>query len=91
MKTLINIKADKAVKEEAQKIAEELGLSLSAVMNASLKQFIRNKALHLEAAPQMTEELEKYLGEIEDDIKTGKNISPWFTNAGDAIRYLNEP
>ncbi|PJC22071.1 MAG: type II toxin-antitoxin system antitoxin, RelB/DinJ family, partial [Candidatus Yonathbacteria bacterium CG_4_9_14_0_2_um_filter_43_16] len=41
MKTaMINIKTDKAVKEEAQKLAAELGFSLSALVTASLKQFV---------------------------------------------------
>jgi len=37
MKTLINIKTDRDVKISAQKLAKELGLSLSAVVNAYLK------------------------------------------------------
>jgi len=43
MKTLINIKADKEIKKDAQRIAADLGFSLSAVINAYLKQFVRNK------------------------------------------------
>ena len=43
MKTLINVKTDKEVKEQAQRIAEELGVPLSTVVNAYLKEFIRNK------------------------------------------------
>src|SRR3989344_6474301 len=46
MKTVITLKADKEVKESAQKVAAELGLTLSAVVNASLKQFVREKSLN---------------------------------------------
>jgi antitoxin component of RelBE/YafQ-DinJ toxin-antitoxin module len=37
MKTVIDVKADKDLKEDAQKPAKDLGLALSAVVNAYLK------------------------------------------------------
>jgi len=43
--TIINIKTDIEVKKEAQKIAADLGLSLSGVINGFLKQLIRNRAV----------------------------------------------
>ena len=43
MKTLLNVKTDKDVKEKAQKIAKGIGLPLSSVINAYLKEFIRSK------------------------------------------------
>lgn len=43
--TVINIKTDIKVKKEAQKIASDLGLSLSGAINGFLKQLIRNKAV----------------------------------------------
>jgi addiction module RelB/DinJ family antitoxin len=88
-KTVINIKADKEVKKNAQKIAEELGLSLSAVINAYLRQFIRNKEIHLSVAPHMSAELEEYLGPIEEDIKKKRNFSPAFSSVEEMDRWLN--
>lgn len=88
MKTLINIKADNDVKVKAKKIAEDLGLSLSAVINAYLKQFIRNKSVYFSATPSMSNELEKLLGVIEKDIKHNKNISLKFSSASDIKNYL---
>ncbi len=75
MKTLISIKADRDVKISAQKLAKELGLSLSAVVNAYLKQFVRSRAVSFSTAPQMTPELENLLGPVEFDIKHGRNLS----------------
>lgn len=43
--TVINIKTDIEVKKEAQKIAADLGLSLSGAINGFLRQLIRNKAV----------------------------------------------
>lgn len=90
MKVIINIKADKSVKDAAQKIAEELGLSLSAVVNAQLKQFVRNKSVYFSTIPRMTKELEEIVGVAMKDIKEGKNLSPMFHSAKDAIAYLRE-
>ena len=46
--TVINIKTNPEVKSKAQAIAEELGLSLSAVINVLLKQFVRTKTINLD-------------------------------------------
>jgi len=88
MKTAINIKADTVVKKKAQKLAEELGLTLSAVVNASLKEFIRNQSVSFSTVPRMSKRLERIIAEAERDLKVGKNISPIFNSAEDAIRYL---
>ncbi len=53
MKSVINIKTEKEVKENAQKIAKELGLSLSDVVNASLRNFIKTREVHFYAVPKM--------------------------------------
>ncbi|MBI4090596.1 MAG: type II toxin-antitoxin system RelB/DinJ family antitoxin [Candidatus Komeilibacteria bacterium] len=89
MKTIINIKADKEVKEQAQKIAKELGLPLSTVINASLKQFIRNKEVHFSTAPHMTPELEAVIGKAQSDLKARKNISRVFAHGEEIDDYLD--
>lgn len=89
MKTIINIKADKEVKENAQKVAEELGLTLSAIVNASLKQFIRTREVYFSSVPRMTEELEILINQANKDYKEKKNISPVFASAKDALDYLH--
>ncbi|MBI4138010.1 MAG: type II toxin-antitoxin system RelB/DinJ family antitoxin [Candidatus Wildermuthbacteria bacterium] len=89
MKTVINIKADEAVKKDAQKIAETLGLSLSAVINAFLKQFVRNKEVHFAVAPRMSKKLERILKEVELDIQKKQNLSPVFSSAREMDKYLD--
>lgn len=86
---MINIKADKEVKEEAQKIAKDLGLPLSGVINAFLKDFIRSKSISFSIIPKMTPALETLLSGIENDIKKGKNLSPAFSSAEKANSYLD--
>lgn len=86
--TMINIKTDKKVKEEAQKLAEELGFTLSSFVTASLKQFIRTRSVHFSAAHQMTPQLESVIAEVEEDVKKKKDISKPFTGGKDMDAYL---
>jgi len=89
MKTVIHIKADWEIKENAQKIARELGLNLSDVINASLRNFIRTREVYFSAVPKMTLELEKLLGKVEEDIKLRRNLSGPFYSAEEMDRYLD--
>lgn len=88
MKTQVNLKIDAAVKKNAQKRAKELGLSLSAVMNATLSQFARTGELELSVAPRMTPYLEGLVKEAREDYAAGKLEA--FDNAEDLIASLNK-
>ncbi len=47
MKTIINVRTEPAIKKAAQRAAKELGVSLSTVVNASLREFVRNPRIEL--------------------------------------------
>jgi len=89
MQTVIHIKADREVKENAVKIAKELGLSLSDIINASLRNFIRTREIVFSDTPRMTPELEKLLGKVEEDIKHNRNIDGPFYNVEEWNKYLD--
>ncbi len=88
---VINIKTEPRVKLAAQKLAEELGLSLSAMINGILRQLIRTKTLVLSAddESQPAEYLLESLRAAEEDFKKGRT-SPAFTNVKDAQKWLDE-
>lgn len=88
--TSLHIKIDSDVKEEAQKIADELGLSLSAVTKALLKQFIRTKQLSVGMPEVPNEYLKRSLKQSEEDMKAGR-VSSSFTNVKDASAWLDDP
>lgn len=48
-KVVVNIKTDLETKEAAQLLANELGLTLSALINTQLKQLIHQRRLVLDA------------------------------------------
>ncbi len=58
MNTTILIKTKKDLKLRAQGLAKELGLSLADIVNASLRQFVINKGIHISKLP--TEHLYEY-------------------------------
>jgi len=68
-----------------------MGFPLGTLINAFLRQFIRDKAVNFSMEPliPMSKALEKELSRIEKDIKKGKDISPAFSKAEDAIDYLD--
>jgi addiction module RelB/DinJ family antitoxin len=88
--TSLHIKIEPAIKEQAQKTAEDLGLSLSAVMKALLKQFIRSKRLSVGVRdmPEIPNaRLRKSLQQSEEDIKAGRTIK--FKNVNESIAYID--
>ena len=89
MKTMINIKADAAVKREAQQLARKLGLSLSDVLNASLRNFIRTREVRVSDIPEMTPELERMIAVAERDLRSGRNVSPPLKNGNALARRLD--
>ena len=72
MKILMAIKIDVAVKRRAQKVVADLGLTLSAVVNAMLKQLIRDRELNLVYGAKNDALFESILAEVQQDLKTGK-------------------
>ena len=89
MKSVINIKTDKRIKENAQKIAKDIGLSLSDVVNASLRNFIRTREVYFSAIPRMAPEFERLVGKIDKDIKEKKNLSPSLSSSEKINDYLD--
>ena len=89
MQTVIHVKANKEIKENAQKLAKELGLSLSDVINASLRTFIRTRTVIFSDSPQMTPEFEKHLEKIEEDIKHHRNLVGPFETSEEMDKFLD--
>ncbi len=75
-KTVLNIKTDKSLKLQAQKTAEEFGIPLGTIMNAFLRQFVRNKEISLDISYQPTKYLIDILKEAENDLKKGLTNTP---------------
>ncbi len=91
MKTILTVKTDKEVKEQAQSIAAELGLPLSTVVNAHLRQFIRSRSICFSMTPKMTPALEELVGRAEEDLRRGRNIAGPFDTIEEITADLDAP
>ena len=91
MKTVISVKVDKDVHDRARKVAKRMGMPLSMVVNSGLRQFALEERIvfETEKAYRMTKKFEKRLEKIDADIRAGRNLSPAFKSADDAIRWLH--
>lgn len=86
--TLLTIKVDDKDKKKAQKLAKELGFTLSDVVRADLKKFLREK--RVDVGLELTDWAKEQLRQSEKDSKAGY-VSPSFDNAEDAIKWLEDP
>ena len=85
---VVNVKVNPKVKKDAQMIAEQLGLSLSSLINGYLRQFIRTKAVRFELEEEPTEYMLEALKESKEDIKAGRVVS--FEKPTGALGYLDK-
>lgn len=84
----ILIKTNPKVKEEAQKTAEEMGISLTSVINRYLKHFITTKTITFTTQDEIpNKKMLQSLKQSEAEYKTGKAIS--FGNKKDLHSYLD--
>ena len=88
-KTTINIKADREVKKKAQKVARNLGMPLSTIINAYLNQFIRTKEVHFYLEGELKPSVKKRLDRLQKEALEGKNLSPAFRTPQEMDAYLD--
>lgn len=87
---IVNIKTSQETKKKAQAIANELGFSLSSLVNAYLRDLVRNKRVFFALSEEPSDYLIQELKKSDEDIKKGR-VSPVFDNAEDAFKWLNNP
>lgn len=87
MKTILNIKMEKELKEAAQETSKELGIPLSTAVNVFLKQFVRDRKLTISASCKPSPYLQKIIKESEKEYKDGDFHGP-FDSAEEMIKSL---
>ncbi len=87
---LINIKTDPKIKKQAQKVAKNLGFSLSSLLNAYLRHFVETETVFFSSRyEEPTQYLLDMVEESKKEIAKGE-ISPSFDTSKDAIKWLNK-
>ena len=84
---VINIKTEPQVKKRAQVVAEEMGISLSSLINGFLRHVIKTKTVTFTAREEPSAWLIKALKESREYIKAGRVIS--FETWEEENRYLD--
>ena len=87
---VINIRTNANIKKQAQEIAKNLGLNLSALINAYLRQLIRTKTVSFSLEEEPSDYLVRSLEKSKKDIKNGY-VSPLFTDPDEALKWLKNP
>jgi addiction module RelB/DinJ family antitoxin len=88
--TVVTIKIDPQTKAEAQQAARELGMPLSVIIKAFLKQFSRTKSVSFSANEEIPNpRLQAVMKQAEKDWKSGKH-SPIFKTGEEAVAWLEK-
>ena len=85
---VINIKTDKDLKTEIKKVASDLGISVSALINGYLKQVVRSQKVIFTIEEKPSKYLIEAIKQARKERKEGKS-SPVFDKAEDAIKWLD--
>jgi antitoxin component of RelBE/YafQ-DinJ toxin-antitoxin module len=86
-KTILNIKTDPSTKQQLQLFASELGVPVSVIINAQIKQMLRDRKVVLSTELEPTSYLVKIMEQVEEDLKSNKNMTKAM-NTKEAVAYL---
>ena len=86
-KTILNIKTDPDIKQQIQEFAAELGVPVSVIMNAQIKQMLRDRKIVLSTQLEPTPYLVKIMEQVEEDLKANRNMTKAM-NTKEAVAYL---
>lgn len=82
-------KIDKELKQKAMQKAQNEGLAFAAVLKLATQAYVEGSLdVELVAQPRLNAKTRKMLLKEAREIRQGKNLSPAFDNAKDAIAYL---
>jgi antitoxin component of RelBE/YafQ-DinJ toxin-antitoxin module len=85
---ILNIKTDPETKARLKEFAAQLGLPVSALVNAQIKQILRSGRVELSAGETPTPYLQGLIKKAEGDYKADRNVHGPFDNADDMIADL---
>lgn len=90
MKTAtINVKTESSLKRRAQAFAKSTGMSLSDIVNLSLRQVVNDGRITIEESLTPNSATAGELRKIEKDIKRGKGLSKVFVSAKEMDAHLD--
>ena len=91
MATVLNVKIDPELKRQAQATAKRLGLPLSTVVAAGLREFVRTRSITISEPPRLRPEVEEELLQMSRRARSDVGLSPAFGDLDSAFEWLGEP
>ena|SRR3989344_1176750 len=89
MYTTLTIKTDKKTKREAKRIADELGIPLTTVVNSMLRKFAHDKEVTLSVYPTLKPERAAELDRISDEMDRGIGVSGPFSSTEELFEHMD--
>lgn len=84
MKTIdkkpIHIKVDAEIKEEAEKLFDELGMNMTTAITLFLKQSVRDKELPFKPSIENKESIQARKDVEEGNVETFDSLENWWTH-----------
>lgn len=90
MTTILHIKTDKKIRDQVEKLAKTNGMTITALVNISLRSLINRPILELDLAPEPNAKTKKAITQARKDYKSAKNISGPFDTKEEIGRHLSK-
>jgi addiction module RelB/DinJ family antitoxin len=90
MTTILHIKTDKKIRDQVQKLAKNNGMTITTLVNISLRNLINKPILEIDLQPELNAKTKKLIAEARRDYKNGKNISGPFKTVEELMAHLNK-
>ena len=88
-KTVLNVKTDRELKQNAQAVAAMLGLPLGTIVNHYLRELVEEKRVTFAVYPTPNKKTQKLLKQASGDYRNGKNVIGPFLTAKEMDAYLD--
>jgi len=91
MSTVLNVKIDPNLKSKAQAVAKELGLPISIIVAAGLRDFVNTRSITISDSPHLKPEVEAELLSMSKQARAGNfdDYSPPFDNLENSFAWLD--
>ena len=90
MNSQVIFKIDKKLKDQAMKKAHYEGIAFASVLKLATRAFVAgNLAIGLVGSEEFNATTKKEISGALKDVAKGKNLSPRFSSAAEAARYLS--
>ena len=90
MNTTLTVKISKKVRDDAKRIANELGIPLTTIVNSMLRKFAHDKEVTFSIYPTLRPEKAAELDRISDEMDQDIGVSGPFNSAKELFKHMDK-